>query len=217
MRTFDGWHFPDHERHLIAWMQQMKQRRHGRAAYQLTKYLKAMEFVTERRRAVDIGAHVGLWTYQMAHDFAAVDAFEPMPGHIECWRANIDAATATLHEVALGEADGSVRIRTETPDSSGDTCVDPLRKDGVEVPIRRLDDFGLENVDFLKADNEGYEIFALRGGEDTIRRCRPVVIVEQKPGKAQKYGLGETDAVKLLQSWGAEIRGVMAGDYILAW
>ena len=33
----------------------------------------------------------------------------------------------------------------------------------------------------------------------------------------KKYGLGETDAVALLESWGAVRRAEIAGDFILSW
>jgi hypothetical protein len=43
------------------------------------------------------------------------------------------------------------------------------------------------------------------------------VIVEQKPGHAQKYGFGETQAVDYLQSLGAVLKAKKAGDFILGW
>ncbi|RWD13572.1 MAG: FkbM family methyltransferase, partial [Mesorhizobium sp.] len=46
---------------------------------------------------------------------------------------------------------------------------------------RMLDSFGLAGIDFLKIDVEGFEKPILEGGEQTIRRERPVIIIEQKP------------------------------------
>ena len=106
-----------------------------------------------------------------------------------------------------------MQIHTE-PTSSGDSYVQG-DADG-DVPMRTLDSFDLADVDFIKLDCEGYELFALAGGMETFEHCRPVVCVEQKPGKAQKYGLGETDAVKFLQKMGAKLRGEISGDYILS-
>ena len=79
-----------------------------------------------------------------------------------------------------------------------------------------LDSFDLQDVDFIKLDCEGYELFALRGAEETLKRCRPCVIVEQKPNRAQRFGLPQTGAVDYLQSLGAKLRAKMAGDYILS-
>src|SRR3546814_16410533 len=130
--------------------------------------------------------------------------------------ADFDVRAVGLHPLAVGAELGTVHIRTGTPDSSGDTSVE---RDGqvVEVEMRTLDEFGFEDVDFVKVDNEAYELFALMGGEQTIRRCRQVVIVVQNPGKARKYGLAETDAVTMLEPWRATLRAVMSGHLILAW
>ena len=43
------------------------------------------------------------------------------------------------------------------------------------------------------------------------------VIVEQKPGKAQAFALGERDAVAYLKSLGAKVRHEIAGDFIVSW
>jgi len=42
-----------------------------------------------------------------------------------------------------------------------------------------------------------------------------VICVEQKPGKAQGFGLGQTDAVAYLQSLGYRVAREMSGDFIM--
>jgi FkbM family methyltransferase len=215
-----GWWFPDGEKHLPEWMRRVNQKRDGLLQYQLAKYDAALKYVRQRRLAIDAGAHIGQWSRNMAADFDVVHAFEPVPGYAACWEANIkDAPNAMLHQVALGENPGFVCLKCGTPGSHGDTFVAPKDEANaaIDVTMRTLDSFELANVDFIKIDCEGYELFVIKGGEQTIRRARPCVIVEQKPGKAQTYGLGETDAVALLKSWGANVRAVLAGDYILSW
>lgn len=217
-----GWWLPDHEEHLQEWMNTVGDRQHGRLIYQGHKYRAAMKYVTERSCAVDIGAHVGLWSYQMIHDFDTVEAFEPMPEHRECWCENIgkvfDPKLVDIHPYALGNTERIVHIRTRTTNSSGDTGVEP-DGEGVEVEQRTLDSFGFDNVDLIKIDCEGYELFVCQGAEQTLLRCKPVVIVEQKPetGGPERYGIGETDAVKYLESLGAKRREAIQGDYILSW
>lgn len=216
-----GWFFPDGEEHLPAWMRQTNQMRGGVLQYQLRKYEMALAHCRRRRLAVDVGGHVGQWSRNMAMDFARVVAFEPVPAYAECWCANVAAAgNATLHMFALGAVDGVVSLRCGTPGSHGDTFVAARGEANaaVDVPQRRLDDIDLgETVDFLKIDCEGYEFYVLEGGERTIRRDRPCIIVEQKPGHARKYGIGEIAAVELLESWGARRRATVSGDFILSW
>ena len=111
----------------------------------------------------------------LSRAFREVVAFEPVQAHRECFVRNVEATNVTLHPCALGMLEGSVSIRTE-PTSTGDSWV----KGEGDIPMRTLDSFNLENVDFIKIDCEGYEENVLRGAMDTIRRCRPVVLVEQK-------------------------------------
>lgn len=202
--------FPDGESHLQKWMQTKNERVDGRLAYQHNKLSAATSYCKQFRNAVDVGAHIGLWSRNLARKFAHVYAFEPMAAHRECFTLNVDAFNVTLYPVALGESEGAVSMHTN-PTSSGDTWIDGTG----DVPMNTLDSFGLDDVDFLKADAEGYELFVMRGGENTIKRCRPVIIVEQKPGRAEKFGLGRTDAVTYLQSLGYTLTQEMSGDYIL--
>jgi FkbM family methyltransferase len=46
------------------------------------------------------------------------------------------------------------------------------------VPVRRLDGMAIEPA-VLKVDVEGFELAVLRGALETLRRCRPIVLVER--------------------------------------
>lgn len=224
MMQFDAWQFPDGEKHLPEWMRRVNRRVDGRLTYQYNKYEAALKFISadRRRTVVDVGAHVGLWSWFLARDFRRVEAFEPMPAHIDCWRVNMAAlANVMLHRVVLGESSTTVKLRTRTKGSSGDTGVEPdLTKGGQEVEQHRLDEYELQSVDFIKLDCEGYELFALRGAAETIRSCRPIIIVEQKPhtGGPERYGIGATDGVKFLRKLGMkELCEPISGDWIMGW
>lgn len=212
MKNVGGVWLPDHEEHLVEWMLKKNQVVDGKLAYQWDKQQLAMSHVKKFRRAVDIGGHCGLWSMHLVQRFVWVDAFEPVAAHRECFVKNVPVGNYELHPVALGATNGSVSIRTANS-SSGDSWVDGAG----DIRMRPLDDFEFQDVDFIKLDCEGYELFALRGGEETLKRCKPTVIVEQKPGRAQKFGIGETDAVDYLQSLGAVLRAKKSGDYILSW
>lgn len=215
-----GWYFPDGEKHLPEWMRKVAQQRHGILQYQLAKYQAAMKYCRQYRTAVDVGAHVGQWSWNMCKDFKGVFAFEPVPRYAECWLANTkEAHNARLYECALGDEEKIVALTCGTPGSHGDTFIAPESDHNVatDVLMQKLDSFGFTEVDFIKIDCEGYEYFVLRGAEKTIRQNKPCIIVEQKPGKGKSFGLDDRDAVRLLQSWGAKLREEISGDYILSW
>lgn len=214
MFQWQGLWLPDGEKHLPDEMAQQGVLLEGMPTYQYGKYAAAMNLVIQNRVAVDVGAHVGLWSRVMSVDFNHVYAFEPVPEHQECWDLNMhDHTNATLHRVALGNEEKTA-VMTSKPGSSCETWVDEA---GDEVAIKKLDGFNLTDVDFLKIDCEGYELFVLQGGRETIERCRPVICVEQKPGHAGRYDLNDTEAVDYLLTLGATLHGELAGDYFLSW
>jgi FkbM family methyltransferase len=151
-----------------------------------------------------------LWSKELTTLFDEVVAFEPVQEHRDCYVLNVKG-NYTLHPCALGEKEDMISIHT-SQGSSGDSWVEGKG----DIPVKLLDTFNL-NPDFIKLDCEGYEYFALKGGEEMLKRCKPCVIVEQKPGRAQKFGLEETQAVTYLQSLGAKLRKEISGDFILSW
>lgn len=214
IKLVGGVWLPSHEQHLVGWMNHPKNKAliDGKLAYQWKKQELAMSHVKQWRTAVDVGGHCGLWSMHLVKRFQHVHAFEPVALHRECFERNVQGTNHALYPCALGEVDGKCSMHTQDT-SSGDSWVDGSG----EIPIRRLDDFDLQDVDFIKLDCEGYELLALRGGEETLKRCRPTIVVEQKPGRAQKFGLPETGAVDYLQGLGAQLLAEKSGDYVLAW
>lgn len=213
MVKIDGWYFPDGEKHLPAWMANAKvrMRLNGRSAYQGQKQTAALSLCKKRRVAVDVGAHIGLWSFNLSHAFERVEAFEPVAVHRECFTQNLLVCdNVRLHACALGDKPGKVSIRTE-PTSSGDSRVDGPG----EIPMNTLDSYDFDNVDLIKIDTEGFELFVLRGAIATIAKCKPVVVVEQKPGHAQKYEVGEREAIPYLEGLGYRVAREMSGDFLM--
>ena len=214
MKVVAGIYLPESDEHFADHLEGSPLYR-GFATYQLKKYQRALEFVKGRRMAVDVGAHVGLWSMMMRHDFKAILAFEPMAEHIACYKKNLEGrSNVTLHEIALGAEAGEAKM-SPTAANSGNAHINPRGRRKVEV--KRLDDFNFNHLDFLKIDVEGFELDVLRGGEKTIRHFKPVCIVEQKPGNAERFGYGQTEAVSLLKSWGAKLYFEKGGDFCLGW
>lgn len=218
MKQSHDWWFPDHEVHLIDWMNSKKNKvvMNGRSAYQGAKQLAALKHCKQFRTAVDCGAHIGTWAFNLAHKFNWVHAFEPVAAHRECFASNVfphqgKPGYVTLYPLALGAEPGFVVIDTETG-SSGNSAVGAGPG---EIEMRTLDSFGFQELDFLKIDTEGFEENVLRGGEQTIKACKPVIVVEQKRDMASRFGLEPLGAVRLLESWGYRIAEEISGDYFL--
>lgn len=212
MKKLHGWQFPDHEMHLPQWFNNPKGKvvLNGRSAYQGQKQLAALELCKERRTAVDVGGHIGLWSFNLANWFENVRAFEPVAEHRACFEVNVPFDNVELHAIALGDKPGSVSMTTEMGSSGNTTVAGPG-----DIPMMTLDSIGLSYVDFIKIDCEGYEENVLRGSERTIERWKPVIIVEQKRDMATRFGLKVLGAVEFLTDRGYKVAKEISGDYIL--
>lgn len=236
MIKHQGVFLPDGETHLVDWMNKAGEEVDGRGTYQIKKLREALKHVKNFRTAIDVGAHCGLWSMQLAKRFAKIHAFEPVEDHRACYAANmpglvknyelemgaieieegsigrIDGTNCIvhLHNCALGDHEDQIKITT-APTSSGDSRVDGPGG----IPMHTLDSFGLTEVDFLKMDTEGYELFVVRGAEQTIKACQPTIIIEQKGHGMQFYGFRKEEGAELLESWGYKRVANMSGDIIL--
>lgn len=215
MKHVMGWYWPDHEVHLIDWLKKaLPITLNGRLAYQGTKQLAALEHCKSFNTAIDIGAHIGLWSYNLAHRFEQVIAFEPVAEHRKCFQANVTAPNVTLVDCALGDHEGSA-VMEVTKGSSGDSKIGGTVT-GTTVDLKRLDDITLPPpVDFIKIDCEGYEEHVLVGAEQTILRHKPTIIVEQKRDMAARFGLKPQGAVEWLKARGYKVAKELSGDYVM--
>lgn len=211
-RQVFGWSIPASDAHFEGYLAKSVEML-GRRAYQPHHIDACLKACAARRTAVDIGAHVGFWSYYLAAHFRHVHAFEPVAEFARCFRENVTQANVTLHETALGSAEGRVAMASPAG-NTGMTHVAP--DDGDDAPLTTLDAFSLTEVDFIKIDVEGYERFVIDGARKTLAANRPVVIVEQKSG-ADRYGIGRYDALAELQDLGAVIIHRVVDDFILAW
>ena len=140
---------------------------------------------------LDVGAHEGGFTLPLAAlPGSRVLAFEPLPESFARLRAAAgQLAHVTLRQEALGDATGEAVLRLPVVEGVANAQWASLAKryDGfgpqvgerrVTVPLRRLDEFGLDDLTAVKLDAEGAEYEVLRGAVETLRRCRPVLSIE---------------------------------------
>lgn len=234
MIKFDRWWFPDGELNLPDAMLKVGHfetdlEGEPRITYQYHKYdVCRKALLPERRRvAIDVGAHVGLWTYWMQRDFEQVFAFEPAANHRECFHANVEAApgyrdNVTLFPFALGDTHGWVSL-VHRPTASGGSHIyvdgeAEASSPKSTVAMHRLDDYNIPVCDFLKIDIEGFELPMLQGAVDLLQRTKPLIILETIVDNAARYGRDKFTAVNYLESLGAHIVVRMGHhDLIMDW
>ena len=135
---------------------------------------------------VEVGANIGSHTIplaQWAGPQGRVHAFEPQRIVYQTLCANLALNHLTnviAHYAAAGDKEGELIVPELEPRATNNFGGLGLGdfEQGRKVPILTVDSLELPACHFIKADVEGMEELALRGAEETIRRCRPVLYVE---------------------------------------
>ena len=222
-----GWWIPESDISIELHMHTKNCKYKERYMWQYSLMKLCMYYIPLKKRelAIDIGSHVGLWTFFLADVFEYIHCFEPLEIHRECWIRNTkDLINTRLYPFALGnrtqkvnmllpkEASVAAHIKDRGLETSYSTNVEYG-----DIEVVSLDSFCLDvppnttksKIDFIKIDVQGYELKVVGGALDTIKKNKPWVLVED-----QETG---TPTVKLLASLGMKKFKKFKGDYLMGW
>ena len=163
---------------------------------------------------VEVGANIGAHTVPLARLCAPgpLLAFEPQQRVYQLLCANL-AVNGVENVLAYPDACGAVedtaairRLDFAEHRNVGAASVQAL--DGADihrshhtVRILPLDSFNLPACDFIKVDVEGMEVSVIEGAAETIRRCRPILYVENDRPIHQLALIATIDALGYRQYW----------------
>ncbi len=151
------------------------------------------------RRAVDVGANVGIWSWHLRRHAHGVVAYEPNPD-LAAWLRRALPADVEIRNRALSDAPGRLPLRIPVVAGRPDTALASLSQHfenaesvrEVDVEVRRLDDEELRDVGFLKIDVEGHERAVIAGAHALLTRERPTVVIEVE----ERHAPGAIDGVR---------------------
>jgi FkbM family methyltransferase len=169
--------------------------------------LRLLVAATVRRDAhtIDVGSHRGdvLGELVRVAPEGRHLAYEPIPALAGDLQARFP--TAEVRNAALFDSPGEATFH-HVVDAEGYSGL--MRRDlpggahVAEIPVRleRLDDALPDDFlpSFIKIDVEGAELQVMRGGLETIRRHRPVIVFEHGKGASDHYGTTPDMAYDLL-------------------
>jgi len=165
-------------------------------------------FIKEDDIVLDIGANVGLHTVKFAQiaKKGHVYAFEPVREMADRLSQNCALnrlENVTIVEAALGSQSGTLPISVNISGAGLEgtsSLVDsvhvenhPENYKARDVPVRRLDDlvegFGIDGrIAFIKMDTEGFETYVFEGATETVKKNKPIMIVEAHSRRLKKAG-----------------------------
>lgn len=186
---------------LVFWMRRLK-----RANYE--PEMELLDLLCDRKRpSLDVGAKVGMYTYRIRAHSSEVIAFEPIPMFHRVLRAAFERKRGRVEPYAVSDRRGTATMRlpygrdgtmkfgrsTINPDNHFDPEI-IARTEEIEVETRRIDDYSLPDVGFIKIDVEGHEVAVLEGAAATIARHKPNLLIECNDEH-------QPDAVRGLRAW----------------
>ena len=138
---------------------------------------------------LDIGANLGNHTLYWATklDVKKIFSFEPFPANYACLRKNVknnDLDVVETVQFAVGDKCSKAHVNSFDPDNYGATSLEYAENSEQDDDIRVVtidsvrDMLGIQNVDFVKIDTEGFELRVLIGMKHILEQNRPVLWIE---------------------------------------
>lgn len=156
-----------------------------------------MKLLPRKGVVLDLGANIGVTSYHLAKNFpeSEIYSFEPLALNMNTLkRIKTKFHLTNIHEyeVAVGEESGTLEmvmpVINNVPMHGLSHVLHKENKEFNEgnkfkVPVVRLDELNDLNkpdikVTGIKIDVENFEYFALKGGENLIRKNQPVIYCE---------------------------------------
>lgn len=210
MKIERGLAFPDADRFMV---DELK----FDGTYQIDNLNAALRHVTNHDCAIDGGAHVGTWSRVMSGAFEKVIAVEPSHDTFECLTFNLQqagCANVDCRHLALGDAPGQIAMHLDPVQAEKANTGARFVRPGGDIAVETIDSWNLPSLGFLKLDIEGSEYVALRGAKDTLQRCRPIVLFENKWLWTVHYGVPKNAVAQFLTSIGYRMLEQVSRDQI---
>ena len=156
------------------------------------------KYILTAKCILDIGGHVGSHSvaYAKINDTTKIYTFEPQKRLYKLLKNNIfrnNIKNIETFNVCLGNKICKTNMATEIVDLKESWTINTneltnlgglsLGSDGEEVDMITIDSMNLDGCDFIKIDVEGFEMIVLLGGEETIKKFKPVIFFEMNHKK----------------------------------
>jgi FkbM family methyltransferase len=141
---------------------------------------------------IQAGGCVGAWPRYLRTLFAKVYTFEPSPENFGLMLKNREGLDIIKFNAALSDKVGRCGLKVNPRN-----CGDDQTTSGDEVETVSIDSLNVD-PDLIYLDIQGDEYYALKGAEETIERCSPIIGIEVDNKLARLKG----DAVALLKALG---------------
>lgn len=137
-------------------------------------WLKSLPYITNKRNAIDIGCRDGEYTRYLHKDFEHVFCFDYRRRKL--FHKNVDISKITHFKCALGEEHKIIKVSGGGSITTGKIPIEKY----YDEQLYTLDEFNFDLVDYIKIDVDGFETRVLQGAISTIKKHKPLLILEQE-------------------------------------
>lgn len=115
--------------------------------------------------------------------FQTVLAFEPNPSTVYLLQFNTSLLpNVKVFNFGLGNEEGSFKMSESLSNKGANSiCLSRPNQALIDIQVKKLDGIPLtaNDISMMKIDVEGFEYMVLMGGENTIKKHQPLVLLEQ--------------------------------------
>lgn len=136
---------------------------------------KLTEYVHKKNRKVIIqaGGNAGFYPKKYSSLFETVYTFEPDWLNFYCLTHNVPESNVVKFQACLGNENKLVSLNIKEANRGKNF----VSGDGI-YPVCKIDDLNLNNCSAIQLDIEGFEYYAILGGLETIKKFKPVIVLE---------------------------------------
>jgi FkbM family methyltransferase len=158
-----------------------------------------LKHVNQFNTVIQAGGNCGMYARFYSNYFQNVYTFEPEPLNYYCLVKNCQGNIFKIYNNGLGENAGKANLINLSPKNVG--THQTIEDINGTVEIITIDSLNLSSCDLIHLDVEEFESKVLLGGIDTIKKFKPVVILEAGRGADILENIGYTVKYKLAMDW----------------
>jgi FkbM family methyltransferase len=163
---------------------------------------EVLQYVTGRSSVIQAGGNSGLYANLYSKHFDRVYSFEPDHDWFECLVHNAPANNVFKFQCCIGNDTRGLSVSPPPDAWGGVENLGAMRVTGEgNIPQLKIDSLGL-SPDLIHLDIEGFEQSAIEGAIETIKRSKPVIVIEMNSFLSEFYGYSEDAIFKLISPFG---------------
>lgn len=140
------------------------------------------KFFFKNEYAVDIGSNYGIYSFLFSKFFKKVESFEPIKKHFI--ETNNLFSNVKVYNYALGNKEYYGNINVPIINNRliyGFSSIHTTFENSIseKIYVKKFDKiFKCKSLAFMKIDVEGYEVEVIKGALESIKKFKPIIMVE---------------------------------------